>query len=367
MIRLASVAVLLVAGLLAVGGFLLVRSGGPVPQGDAAVEEVPAPVAEEDTRVFFLADQDLETGLLTLVLHDAGENDADLVVTDQAAIRAARDTAYYNTKTTGGQSFGALALAVMGVPPQQRIVSLYRDDTLVFHLTCGSTTCGPFAQNTDRDLAGLLDVAQPLVRIEESFDNYSAYLDALAFVAAEPDFALLGLGPALDMDHPVPQQTPSLILGLPTISRLAEAPLDVDLHAPLLEALVQEVLPPGAEVTEVVIRELGNAVVLDADNNRPATRGGAEIPFPGALFYNPRVTIQGTATLPAETLQELTEITLLEADWQDGATAFITGLGLDCSDCFTVQLKAELRPDARVISFNPEFYFLSYYDLRDAP
>lgn len=374
MIRLASLAVILIAGAIAFAGFSVVKSSGTggvtnqdTPTAPAQTGQEPDAVPDQDTRLYFLADTDLATGNIALVLYDAGPNGTDLVVTDADAIRAAQNDAWVNTETTGGEAIGKIVLAMMGVPPEQRIASLYRDDALVFHVTCGSTTCGGFASSENIEYAGLLDAAMPLIRVEEQFDDYTAYLDALAFIAAEPDFALFGLGPNRDETHPVPQMTPRVTVSLPTISQPADRPLNPDTHAALLSAIVTDALPAGAALENVTITPRGNAILVDADNGRAATRGGAEIPFPDVLFYRVSATISGVDDLTTGTLDTLTETTLQRVDFEDAASAFIAGLGLACADCFDVQIKGTAYDRATVTLREPERYYLDYYDLRDPP
>lgn len=370
MIRLAFLGVLLAAGLLAYLGFAVMRgSGTDEAQATADLSDAPAPepATDDGSRLYFLQDQDLTTGDLALVLHRAGPNGEDLIVTDPAALQQARADAYITIQSTGGQTLGAQVLAVMGVPPEQTIASLYRDDTLVFHVTCGSTTCGPAAQDGSVNLAGLAAVADPLVRIDDQYDDYNAYLDALSALAADPDFALLGLQPSLVDTHPVAQMTPKASLALPSIIRRADQPLDVNTHTALLTALLQDVLPDGSSVDAVTLRDLGAPVVVDADNGRPATAGGQPIIYPDVQFYTPYVAISGVSDLPDASLEALTEQTLLRVDFEDDGAAFIASLGIPCPDCFGIQARGDTYDVATVIHRQPEVYRLSYYDLREAP
>ncbi|WP_375281031.1 hypothetical protein [Pseudooctadecabacter sp.] len=374
MIRLASLGVLLAAGVLAYLGFALMRgSGGDPSETPADVAEATAPPApqaqsaSQAARLYFLQDQDLTTGELALILHGAGPQGEDLIVTDTAALQAAQADASVTSESTTGQVFGAIVLAVMGVPPEQMIASLYRNDSLVLHVTCASTTCGDFAEDGHVDLAGLDAVADPLIRIDDSYDDYTSYLDALTAIAADPDFALLGLRPNRDETHPVAQSTPKASMALPTIVRPADQPLDVNTHTALLSALLQDTLPEGISVDAVTIRDLGPPVVVDADNGRPATAGGQPILFPAVRFYTPYVAISGASDLPDQTLEALTEQTLLRVDYASDAKAFIASLGVPCPDCFDIEARGDTYAAATVIHRQPETYPLSYYDLREAP
>lgn len=361
MIRLAFVAVLAVAGLLAFMGFSLVRNTGDAPQAEGAQTPPPADevLAEEaaplPTQAPFLQDIDLASGMLALVLYRAGPDATDLVIIDQAALQAAQGMA---TLTTDAGTSDQAA-----TPRDQRIAALYRDDTLVTVFTCPATGCPSLADPDSANLAGLLDAAQPLPLLEDIYDDYTQYLDALAFIAADPNFALLDRAAA----HPLPQQTPTATLILPTISRSADNLLDLDTHAALLKALLADSLPQGVSVQTLTITPMGNPIVVDADNGRPATRGGAEFPYTPAVLYHVEVQIAGAADLDADTLAAMTDQTRMQIDWQENGAEYIASLGLECTDCFEVRAKGETYDSATVTDITPETYSLIYYDLREAP
>ena len=368
MIRLAFFVVVLVAGILAFGAFSLVRSFGTpqMPQASAPVE-TPVPVENttqaEDARHYFLVDQDLSDGDVALVLYRAGNDGETVVVTDIDALRAAQDLAYVNTRTTGAE----LVLGIMGVPPKQRIAALFRNDEMVLEVRCGSTTCGDFASPDDIEFAGLLGAALPLIPLQETHDTYDGYLDTLTFIQQNSGFALLGRAPGRDETHPVAQQIASGIVALPTIYRSADQPLDVQTHTALLRALIEDAMPDGVTLGALTIHTHDPAIVVDADNRRPATRAGAEIPFPDIAFYTPQFEINGAATLPEDLLESLTENTLLRVDWDDVADRFIQGIGFECADCYDVQIKGDSYNRATVIHSVPERYIIDFYDLRDTP
>jgi len=369
MIRLAYLGVLIIAGLLAYGAFALIR-GAETPAEIAITtteEDLPVLEPEADSRFYFLADQDLDTGQLALVLYRAGPDGNSVVVTDPDALKAAQSIAYVNTDATAGEAAGSIVLGVLGVPVEERIAALFRDDELILEVRCGSTTCGPHAIDEDIDFAGLLDASRPLPQIEESYDNYDAYLDALAFIKTTPEFALLDLQPSLDQTYPVAQQTPTGLAALPTIYRFADDPLDIDAHSSELSALISEALPEGVSLSNLTIEEHPPAIVVDRDNRRPATRGGAEIPFDQVRFYTPKFDITGAAALPEDLLETLTEETLQRVDWDDAAAEFIASLGFPCPDCYTIQIKGDVFNRAVVYHGRPEYYYLTFYDLRDAP
>lgn len=353
MIRLAFLAVLFVAGLLAFGGFSLMRNTGPTPVTDAPVP-VPAPLADdtapvaEEARIYPLRDLDLTSGALAFVLH--GVEGGSVVVTDAAALQAAAPDL----------SFAASAL---GASDTHFIAELYRDDVRVGAWPCPVDGCAPLTDPDTADLADITDIAQPLALIEEVLGDYTAYLDALTFVQSDPNFALLDLADA----HPLDQQTPTATLALPTISRAADAPLDAETHAALLTALLTDALPDGVTVQDITVTPQGNPIVVDNDNGRPATRGGAEIPFEGVQLYDVTADLSGTGFLPSETLDALTEQTRLTVDWEEGAAAFIAALGLACTDCYAVRSKTDTVTQVEIVDSTPETYVLRYYDLREAP
>lgn len=377
MIRLAFLGVLALAGLLAFAGYSLVRNTGGTSVDDttaaqaapqATVEAVPDAEPEPTTTpIYFLADQDLDTGALVLVLGHAGEGGGSVIVTDVSALKAAQDSAHINADPTDGEIIGSIALGMLGLAPEQRLAALFRDDELVLEVRCGSTTCGPNAADEDVDYAGLIAASRPFERAEETFDSYDAYLNALSFIASDPDYALLGLKPSSGGTHPVPRDTPTATIALPTIYRSAEQPLNVDTHTALLSALVSDALPDGITLTGLTMTAHGPAIVTDADNGLPATRGGAEIPFPDVLFYTPEFTISGASDLPDDVMQSLTEDTTLRIDWDAAQDGFLTGLGLTCSDCFILRIKGDTYDAATVVSRDPERYQIAFYDLRDTP
>lgn len=368
MIRAAFLGVLVLAGLLAYGGFALVKSGGSgVDIVDTAPDVETPSDPETATRQYFLADQDLGGDDISLILYGAGPSSEDMVVTDAQAIRAAKDLAWILADPTLGEVAGSVVVAMMGVSPQQRIATLYRGEDFAFHVTCGSMTCGDFAGGDTLDYAGLLDVAKPLIRVEDTFDDYTDYLDALSAIAADPDFALLGLLPATDQTHPVAQTEPRLTLALPTIYKSAAEPLDTESYSAQVSAVIAQSLPDGATVASVTVTDMGNAILVDADNSRPALQGGAEIVFPDVQFYSQTAQISGVADLSDDSLDAITTATLQRIDWDDPAATFIQSLGLECADCFEVQVKGDTYDAARVILRIPESYYIPYYDLRDPP
>jgi len=288
-------------------------------------------------------------------------------VTDRAALKAAQNSAFINTSSSDGDLTRAFELGISGAPSQQRIAALYRDDELIMDLRCLSDTCAADLTDEDVDYAGLLDVSRPLERVEEHYDNYEDYLSALSFIASDSNFALLGLTPSSDTAHPVPQDTPTATIALPTIYSNAAQPLDAGTHSALLTALITEALPSGVTLTNLTITDHGPSIVVDADNGLPATRGGAEIAFPDVLFYTPAFTISGASDLPDDVMQSLTRDTTQRVAWDATAEGFLRGLGLTCSDCHLLRIKGDSFDDATVITRDPELYSIAFYDLRDTP
>ena len=112
----------------------------------------------------------------------------------------------------------------------------------------------------------------------------------------------------------MPRDVPYATVVLPTIYRSADQPLDVETHTAVLSAMIQDALPEGVELSRLSIREHDPAIVVDVENRRPATRGGAEIPFSAVSFYTPQFNITGASSLPEDLLETLTEDTLLRID-----------------------------------------------------
>jgi len=397
MIRAAFLGVALVAGLIAYMAFALVRGQGGERPAEAAITALqpadnaanpatglapdmpPATPAEPAAGLYFLRNLDLGTGSLALILYGAGSDataqgsrageKTDLVVTDPSALRAAQTAAHFAVLP----DHPALALSQTAAHDAQVVAALYRDDTLVTQVVCtasstGSTTGSSCAEAFERFTdAGLLAAADPLVRIDDQFDSYDAYLDTLAAIANDANFAVLDLRPEGGGTHPVAQSVPTASMALPTIVRTSDLPLNRDTHGALLLAILRDTIPEGITVDAITIQELGSPIVVDADNGRPATAGGVPISFPALQYYTPYVALSGAADVPDDTLDALTGQTLLRADFDDAAARFIASLGLPCADCFRIAPVGDTFDAATVIHRQPELYPLAYYDLREAP
>ncbi len=381
MIKTAYLAVLVLAGLLAFGLFSLVSNTGgrapqePAPASQTASQSAPQDETQEDgntgegaqqesERVFFLRDIDLDAGDITLLLFNAGEERTTVVVRDPEALRAAQDTAYINTHTTGGQALGSLALGLMGAPPVDTIAEIYRDDVLIGSVSCTNTACGQHAETPDIDYAGLLEAAQPAAVIEDTFDSYLSYLATIEEVTEYPDFMFLNLRGNI----PVDRKRSEVIIALPSVILPDTEPLDEDAHKSRIEIAMAGRLPEGATLTEITFEPLGAAVIGDIDNNEAVLVEGAPVPFPDMRFFAVHARIQGTASLPPAFYDAITPATTLRSEVDDAFAVFVTDrMQTTCVDCFFLKVEGPYADVAQPESATVEAYYLSYYDLREAP
>lgn len=370
MIRLAFLGVFLLAGLLAFGAFFLAR--GSVNDDVVAIEASVPPVVETpqeedvDTRLYFLRDLDLLAGPLTVVLRDAITGNGDMVVRDKTAILTAKPTAYINTAPTGGEVAGLVVLAMMGVPPENTVIEIFRGDTLIAAVQCASTTCGDFASDMDIDLGPLLTAAQPLIREQSFADNYDDYLTDLSAINQSPDYMFLDLRP--ENAAPQTRQIARMELYLPTLVTPAGDTVDANVLSALARSVVDPVLPDGASINGVTFSSSGQGIVADMDSGTPSLAGGAEILFPDVEFTNIRISIEGASALSDAALQTLTDQPLAQTDYTDSFAAFVRDrLQSSCEDCFRVKMRGDHYDAATVTLSEPEGYRLDYYDLRDPP
>ncbi len=368
MIRLAFLLVVLLGGLIAFGAFYLVRGSEAdlveiaQPTFDNPTPDLPpTPIVE---KLFFLRGIDLEDGEITLVLFNVDED--TLIVRDEVALKAAQETAYVNTTTTSGAEAGSILLSIMGVPPEETVAQIYRDDKIIATVSCPTTACGSFAESPDINYAGLLDVAKPIQRVSDEFDNHANYTATIAAIDADPDFMLLHARPS--ERFPAPPSTASMEINFPTAVAPASSDFDKSAHEILVTIALSSALPEGASVTEITINDLGTGVVADNDSLSPVLANGAPIPYPNMRFYSVSAKVTGASMLSADALDNLSRQTLSQHDYASDFSQFARErLQSDCDDCFAVLPSSEFRDTARVVSSNPEAYYLDYFDLRDTP
>lgn len=369
MIRLAFVAVVALAGLLAVGGFFLVRGGESTPTGievEQAQVATPPAAAVEPERLYFLRDIDLTQGPITIVLRDPITGQGDLVVRDGAALLAAQDSAYVNTSTNGGAVVGMVVLAMMGLNPKETVVQIYRDDTLINSVGCQSMACGSLAAERDVNLGALLEVAQPLVAAQAYHDTYEDYLASIDTITWSPDYMFLDLRPS--GEFPLQRQTARMELAMPTLILPAGTYVNPNDISDRIRAELPPLLAEGARIDGVRLSNRGAGVVVDRDRGSAVLVGGQPIPFPEVDFHTITVPIDGASTLDARVLDQLATPLLARTDYADAFAEFVTTrLQNSCSDCFDVKMNGDFHDVATIISSNPEGYRLDYYDLRDAP
>lgn len=370
MIRLAFVAVLALAGLLAIGAFFLVRgTEGDVPQITITAPDVPtpqAPATPQMDKLYYLRDIAFDQGEVTVVLFGAGPDDGKVIVRDQAALLAAKDDVYVNAETTGGQAAGSFVLALMGASPSETLVQIYRDDALIGAVNCTNTACGSFADNPDINHGDLRDHALPYRLINDTFDDHPTYLDTITAVAEDPDFMLLDRRPR--EGFPAPARTPYVVVELPTVIEPADIVFNTTAHETRVRDAITAMLPDGATLVSINITDMGRAVLADKDNNQPVTAGGQPIPFTGAQFFTVRARIDGVIGLSTENYDTLTQATMRDFDMDDLFAAFVTErLQTSCVDCYFLKVDGDFTGTARTYDWRGETYSLDYYDLREAP
>jgi hypothetical protein len=368
MIRLAFLGVLLLGGLIALGGFFLVRGSETMltdaPQQEQTAPIQPAPLVAEAEKLYFLQGIDLDQGTIALVLFNLGPS--PLIVRDINVIKAAQDSAYVTMAGTDGQTLGRFTPANATAPTEDNIVQIYRDDVLVGTVSCAMSACGNFADTPDIDYGDLRTASAPIQRIEDRFDTHADYLSTIDAIAVGPDFMLLHARP--QTDFPQPRNAASMQISFPTVITPASAPLDAVAHELLVSFALASVLPDGASLSDVTITDLGNGVVGDGDSRTPVLAGGAPISYPDVRYYSVTALVDGAADLDQSALDTLTNQTLDQYDFAADFAVFARErLQSNCADCFWILVDGGSSTRARVIQSQPESYDLEYFDLRDTP
>jgi len=364
MIRLAFVTVLGVACAVAFGLYYVVGNtgGGGVPAETVALQDAES---EPDTPIgdtppekfYFLRDFDLSGDDLTMVLYGVGENNTDIAIRDAAALRAAQQDAYV-LRTSLGDSIAQTALRDTNTVVDTLFAALYRDDTLIASVECPPMVC---SAHDGRFLAGLADVAVPLVASTAVFDDYTAYLDGIAGIEQSPYFQFLDNA---DGRIPTPQITPSVQVTLPTLTIATASAFSPDDHTAALRATLANSLPAGATLGNITARNLGPAFLTDLDNGRAVQVAGAPVTNTGLGFYNFIVTINGISEID---MSALGDITATPFDDTADLVAALIGTGLTCTDCYSLRPAEGFTAVPRQNDARPEAYSLTFYDLREAP
>ena len=369
MIRFAFVGVLALGCLIAVTAFLLARgSESDVAQIRVAPDQTtaPTPVATPEVdRLYYLREIDFDQGEITVVLFPSGDGNR-VIVRDQDILRAAAPEVYVNTSTSTGQAAGSFALAMLGAPPTETVVEIYRNDLLIASVSCTNTACGSFASERDANHANLLDHGVPFDIVRDAFDDHEIYLNSILAITEHDDFMFLGLRP--QSDFPSERRVPSLTLALPSVVQETGQPFDPIAHRDRVRAAIEPILPEEATLERVVITPLGQAVVGDADNGQPVTAGGAPIPFPFASFHSVKAQISGISALPSDVIDGLTDATRTAFNVDPQFERFVNErLQSTCVDCFFLKVDGDYYEEARLFDWRSEYYSLDYFDLRDAP
>lgn len=371
MIRLAFLAVIGLAGLLAFGAFYVAKgSEGQPTEITTGTPDGPSPAAEapatpEVEKLFFLRGIDFDMGEITLVLFQDETDQDRLIIRDQMALRDAQDSAYVNTTTPTGEEAGALLLAMVAAPTEETIAQIFRDDVLIASVTCANTSCGIFADSPDIDYANLPEFVVPYQAISDEFDSYDDYLATIEAITTDANYMLLDQRPLVDF--PLPRRAGHLIVELPNVIS-GDASFNPALHEALVETAIIPLLPDGAELVWVQITQQGPAILADKDNNQPVLVGGAPVAFPNTLFYTVRARIDGVTTLPTDVYSALTQATMRQSDIQTGFPDFVTStLQTGCVDCYFLKVEGGYSSESRAFDWRNEAYYLNYYDLREAP
>lgn len=371
MIRIAFLAVLAFAGLLAFGAFYLAKgSEGQPTEITTGTPDGPSPAAQapatpEVEKLYFLRGIDFDLGDITLVLFQPNAEQDRLIIRDQTALRGAQNTAYVNTTTPTGEEAASLLLSMMGAPSEETIAQIFRDDVLIATVTCANASCEHFSSSTDIDFAGLKNFGTPYQTINDEFDDYGEYLSTIEGITTDRNYMLLDQRPLVDF--PLPQRPAHLIVELPTVIT-RDASFNPALHEALVQTAIVPLLPDGATLDWVQITEQGPAVLADKDNNQPVMFSGNSIVFPDIQFYSVRARINGVTTLPTDVYDALTQATSRQIDFSSEFADFVTtALSTDCVDCYFLSVEGGISATSRAFDWRSESYYLNYYDLREAP
>ena len=368
MIRLAFIGVLFFGGLIAFGGFHLVRGSDEIltiaPKQEALNAPHTSSIVVEVENLYFLQDIDLDQGDIALVLFNIGPD--PLFVRDIDVIKAAQDNAYVSVNTPDGQILGKFTPAAIETSPKDIFAQIYRNDALLGTLSCDTSTCGDFSDTPYINYGGLRSAANPIQKIEDNFDIYANYLSTIKAVAADPEFMHLHARPL--NNFPEPGTAASMQLRFPTVITPASNPLDEIAHELLVSFALSAVLPNGASLRDVTITNLGNGIVGDSDSRNPVLADGAQISYPDVLYYSVTAWIDGTASFEQKILDLLTDQTLDQYDFTTDFALFARDrLQSSCADCFWILIDGGSRDDTHVIQSRAELYNLEYFDLRDTP
>lgn len=370
MIRTAFVLVLALGALLSLGLFWVVRGTEPdvtqITATTGAQTQPTPPVTPQVDQLHYLRDVDFDQGDITVMFHRAGPARGDLIVRDQEALRTSAQDVYINTNATTGQTAGSVFLTLMGAPPSETVIEVYRRDSLIAAVRCTNTACGSFANNIDVHNAGLLELAVPHTRVDDSFDDYETYLETILAISEDPNFMMLDRRPT--SDFPAERIRPFVTLGLPTVVVPDGTAFDRAAHEDRIRTALAPVLDPQIEVRSIRVEPLPPAVIADKDNNQPVTAGGVPIQFPHAQFYDVRVGLSGTHSFAPTLMDHLKDATLLDFDVDSLFAEFVTArLQTTCVDCYFLKIDGPFRRSVTELSSRRERYYLSYYDLREAP
>jgi len=368
MIRLAFIGVLFFGGLIAFGGFHLVRGSDEtlivVPQQEPHSTPHPSSAAAEVKNLYFLQNIDLNQSDIALVLFNLGPD--PLFVRDIDVIKAAQNSAYVSINAPDGQLLGKFSSPAVTTSTEDIVAQIYRNDELLGTISCDSSACGDYSDSIYVQYGGLLTAATPIQRIEDHFDIYSNYLSTIYAVAADPEFMLLHARPPTDF--PELRTAASMQVGFPRVIAPTSDPLDEIAHELLVSFALSAVLPDGASLRDVTITNLGNGIVGDSDSRTPVLARGSQISYPDVLYYSVTAWIDGAASFDQSILDLLTNQTLDQYDFTTDFAVFARDqLQSSCVDCFWILMEGGSRNNTHMIQSQAELYNLEYFDLRDTP
>ncbi len=362
MIRIASFLVFFIGAAVAFGAFYVARGSetdaprtatAPVEPVAAEAPETPAepetPDLPEAQKLYYLADIDFDQGEITVVYPAAGQGQTAVILRDQAALRAAKDTAFLPQIQTGADDSTPL-------------VQIFRADTQIATVPC--PTCPDLS--TDPDHAALLEQALPHQIVHDNFSDHDTYLATIDAISTDPNFMLLDLRPAADF--PTAPIDPALTISLPTAVVQSVGTFDSAAFDAQIRTAIDAQLPDGATITAVTTEGFRPAFLADKDNGQFVSAGGQPIAFPDARFLPISVTISGTDHLSDAAYDAITQATLMEFNVDDQFETFVTSrLQTTCVDCYFLKVDGPFYRSTRPTAQTPERYALTYYDLREAP
>ena len=377
MIKLASFLVISIGAMFALGAFYLARGSGDdtprvvITEVAPAPEPIPTPVVPEPDlpeyeELYYLNEIDFEQGDITVVYLGLGPAANSLIVRDQAALRAVKETAYLNSEITDETETGSLALLASASASVAPVLQIFRDDTLIASVDCIAASCDVAAIVPEESQTQLFSQASPHQIVDDVFHDHETYLNTISAIAENPNFMFLNKRP--HENFPAAAIEPTLKISLPTAAIQSFNAFDSSIFEALIRDAINQQLPEGAQIINVTTDGPQPAYIADKDSQQFVTAAGQPIAFPNARFLPLSVEITGADHLSDAAYDAITEATLLEFDLGSEFAEFVTTrLQTSCVDCYFLKMNGSFFQSARPTTSTIERYDLSYYDLREGP